>query len=186
MVTSLSPAAHTWARAARPTPARAMKMARTDATDLITRRMEASLGSRVSACRRDQRRAGTARRWYVRVKYVSRTGGDVADDSNSRTQGVPGEIREREILHLDHLEAGRISPRPHGPLLGEPSRAPDRLLAREPLEDLVDLAADLGDGSTDGVGHGLMRHVHHLGDAGHALGNGEAAAADGDEGNGRR
>jgi len=52
----------------------------------------------------------------------------------------------------------------------------DRLLAGQALEDLVDLAADLGDGGAHGIGHGLMRHVHHLGDAGQSLGNHEAAA----------
>src|SRR6185436_17052404 len=116
-----------------------------------------------------------------RGRFSLRGLSDVAHDPHPHAERVAGQVGQGQILDVDHLQAGPVGAGFDRARLSQAPRGGDRIIAPEVLEDLVDLTADLSDGGADGVGDGLVRHVHDLGDAGHALGNEEAAAADGDQ-----
>ncbi len=95
---------------------------------------------------------------------------------------LPGQVGERQVLHFHHGQSLAVGAGRHRLVLGELTRSADRLVAGEILEDLVHLAADLGDGGADCVGHGLVGNVEDARRRRPGARHQERAAADGDQG----
>src|SRR6266545_310651 len=70
--------------------------------------------------------------------------GDLSDDADAGAQRVPGQVGQRQILHLHHVDGRAVGAGRDRLVLGKPAGAVDGLLPGQVLEDLVDLAAHLG------------------------------------------
>src|SRR5262249_30275100 len=77
---------------------------------------------------------------------------DVAHDLDADAQRVARQIGDGNALGSDERHPVRRRAGLAGPLLGEAPAARDRLAAVEPLEYLIDLAADLRDRGADRIG----------------------------------
>ena len=82
-------------------------------------------------------------------------------------------IGDGQILDLDDLDRLWRRAGLGGFLLGHLTGAGDGLLPAQVDEDLIDLAADLGDGRPDRIGDGVVRHRDDVGNAGDSIGNKE-------------
>src|ERR1022692_4542139 len=94
-----------------------------------------------------------------------------------------GEIRQRDFLDLDDLHRGRVPAGGDSVLPGLVARLVEHCLpaARTEMENPVHAAADRGDGGADGIGRVEMIRPDDLADAGNAVRDEDAAAADGDQ-----
>src|SRR6185369_5820783 len=105
----------------------------------------------------------------------------LSDDADAGAQRVPGQVGERQILHLHHVDGRAIGAGRDRLVLDKPASAVDGLLPGQILEDLVDLAAHLGDRGAHRVGDSLMRHIEDFGHAGEACRHEERPAAHRDQ-----